>query len=313
MPKIKSNALVYLCFCYSIFSFATTILDKTIYTKEWIVYIIINSALTLIVSILLINIKEYNFFQDLILVSFIIFSITKHIKNFSEYINITHNDYSLFNILFLSGIVIIYLFSFHSESLRRISPIVFNMIIFMLIITFALNINKIVAVNIYTQPQNYYLSLRYIQVFDWVIPLCILYDEKKEDKKKIFTFIIINALALITISILTGLILRGDILYSLSPLHSLFTISKGVIIQRYDYLFTVFLIIAFFCVLLLNIGSVNKIRNRQEKIKLILFVKMIPLVLLFEYIHIFIVNFMIIFVVIAVLILNRMEKTNEKV
>ncbi len=266
MIKNKQNSLIYLSFAFSIFDFATTLLNNTIYTFEWVASIGVSTILSFLVLFISLKIKKNSKVINWILIIYSFTIIIRYLIRFSEYIDIKHSTNSLLSISILSFFIIIYLFKFHKESFERISPIILLVVIIMLLMAFVLNYDKIQAVNIYIQDRMLLLNVNIIKVYDWVIPLAILYKNEKCNNKKCYSFLFLNSIILVFISIFRGLCIRGEILYSYSPLHSIFTISKGETIQRFDYIFTVFLIICFFSVLLLNIALINKIKTEYSYI-----------------------------------------------
>ncbi len=267
MIKSKQNSLFYLCFSYSIFDFATTILKSEIYTFEWVVSVLISTILSLIIAnIIRINLNE-NKMLDIVLITYSFKVIISYIFRFSNYIEKTHSQNSILSLFFLTGIIMIYLFKFHKESIDRISPILLFITLVMLLMVFLLNYNKIQTVNLYTQEKNLLLNTNAIKIYEWIIPLIFLYKKEKNNDFKINKFIIFNGFLLVFISVFSGLAIRGDVLYSYSPLHSLFLVTRGVTIQRFDYVLTIFLVVCFFSMILLNIALINKIYSKNNKMK----------------------------------------------
>ncbi len=304
MIKTNYNFLLYLSFSFSIFDFATTLLNNEVYTFEWIISIAISSVLSLFVAMIILKRKTDFKIMNFIIIIYIFCIIIRYINRFSTYVDEMHSVNSFFGIAILSIGVILYLLKFHKESFERISPIILFITVLMLLIVFLINFNKIQAVNIYVQEKIVLLNINIIKVYDWVIPLCLLEKEKKTNKSKIYKFIITNGILLMFISVFRGFSIRGNSLYSLSPLHSLFSISKGITIQRFDYLFTLFLIICMFSVFLLNIAVINKIRNNNEYIKKRYLFILFILAFLISYFTSIISNFYLALVIIFFINLN---------
>ncbi len=312
MIKSKQNALLYLGFSFSIFEFTTTMLNNTVFTFEWIVSIFISSILSLIVMLVIFKAKKNSKVINWLIIVYSLNTIIRYIFRFSDYIDIKHGTNSLLSVAILSLFIIIYLFKFHKESFERIAPIILFVTFSMLLMALILNYNKIQPVNIYIQEKIVLLNVNIVKVYDWVIPLSFLYKEKEKSSVKCYCFLIVNGILLVSISLFRGMSIRGESLYSLSPLHSIFAISKGLTIQRFDYVFTMLLVICFFSVLLLNIALINKIKSSNDYInsKVIIYLAFIAFIINIFY-NVF-TNIYFVFVI-SILLIVKIIKERRKI
>ncbi|MEG2192878.1 MAG: hypothetical protein RRX95_06350 [Oscillospiraceae bacterium] len=179
-----------------------------------------------------------------------------------RYSRLMHSKSAALTNLIITVVVIIYLVNFYDSHSAQMALPLFFIISIMFVMILILNGEKLNAVNIYSQNQEITIGYCDVTMFDYLIPLSIiLKDKPKQAKSKTIKFIIFSTLFFIVVTIFNGMCLEGNILYSLTPLQSIFQFTDSSLIKRYDHIFTLFIYFGYFGALIVLIAAYNHIKQ----------------------------------------------------
>ncbi|MBQ6928802.1 MAG: hypothetical protein IJN27_00645 [Oscillospiraceae bacterium] len=80
-------------------------------------------------------------------------------------------------------------------------------------------------------------------------------------------FLLAVLFAFTGITLLQGLCIKGNLLYSLSPLQALVQIFSGEVVKRYDYFFAVMFTVNYFGAIMLYVLAVIKLIDKEKAVE----------------------------------------------
>ncbi|MBQ3008846.1 MAG: hypothetical protein IJD80_04570, partial [Oscillospiraceae bacterium] len=139
-----------------------------------------------------------------------------------------------------------------------------SLLVFILVArAIVLNIKKVNPINLYSTRILGKAGDYNITLFDYIIPLNIICrDNLSCSRKNVISFIILQFFTEIMLSIYAFSCLKGNLLYSISPLQMLFRISNGVLIDNFDAIFNLLLYFAYFSAIIVLMYAYNRIKQR---------------------------------------------------
>ncbi len=247
-----------------LFSFAVAPLPYKLEVWDWIISLFINCVVYILFSLVIFNNKQPKPLTDLFLLFYLFFLSAKYIYNYNNYIKTYHSGILQWgNIILTIGLIIIFCSMGRIKSEKFIYPFAI-LVLLMIAATIILNIKNFSAANLYRRtPTLKNLDFFNITLFDYIIPLNVLVNEKdKNIKKSAISSVFWSFILVLIIIVLNFGCLKGDLLYSISPLQSLFRISTGNIVRNFDALFNYCLYFAYATGILLICCAYMKIKER---------------------------------------------------
>lgn len=250
--KTKNISLYLLTFCYSLFSFAAYTPNESMTVKNWFVLLLFSAVVYSLFCLLLLDDRKNKPLANLFLLVYILFLFAKQISLMLEYMKVFHGRSSALATFVISSFVIIYLSVSHTDVSKLAVPLVL-LTVLLLFMAVVLNRNKANVQNLYPIAEDFTSSKDYKTLFDYIIPFAIINTTTiKTGRKKGIAFVFISNLIFLLITIFAFACLKGDLLYSLSPLQMLFQLSSAEYIRNFDAFYNFFLYFAYFsslCVL----------------------------------------------------------------
>lgn len=248
----------------SVFKFIMADTQQMLYTNQRIFMIIVSFAVNILLIFLLNTSNEKIYIIKFLTIIFILFSIVKNYFIFNNYIAIYHG-YKSSLILFFTFVIIIYALNFYHNNIIQIVPFLFAINVFMIGLSLVLTFNKINPGNLYAANSGIMFDFKQIYIMDELLMLNILLiDNKKQFKKSAFQAVYICFTIFFIFTMLQGLILRGNTLYSISPLQAIAQISYNLTIKRYDYIFTSLWTFNYFSSIFISISAYRALKQSMK-------------------------------------------------
>lgn len=262
MKTDKTSCFLSLGFCWAVFSFAVAVPPAQTHLKAWIVSLFLNGIIYIIYTLLLFEKVNNKPLVNFLLIIYILFLTSKQFVRLSEYARLFHGQTLVLTNIVITVLLILYLINFFvGHSVRTAAPLLF-MVVIMLFMTVVLNAEKIRPSNLYVRIGAYNLGYYNVTLFDYIIPLYIILKEHPfTNKKKTVKLIITVFFTLSGLSVLAFSCIKGNLLYSISPLQILFQTASSNLIESYDYLFTFFVYFGYFSALVILMTAYNLLKQ----------------------------------------------------
>ncbi len=283
--KNKNLSLYSLTFCYCVFSLAMVVLPGNYSATDWINAITINCIIYLFLAFFLFDGRENLPVTDLICLVYILLLISKQIYIFNSYTRTYHRQITGGGNILLTVFIILMLSMISADKQLNFSMPVLFMLVSMFIIIFFFNRNKFNPAHLYVEKVGNNSLFVDVTLFDYIIPFNLRMNTscKKHIKSTVYYIILFNIL-LIYVILFCFSCLKGDLMYSISPLQVLFQISSGELFNNFDRLFNYFLYFAYFSALLVNFIAYSRIKERFSYFNKLDLLAIVPLFLLVPYI-----------------------------
>ncbi|MBR5520814.1 MAG: hypothetical protein IKU54_02350 [Oscillospiraceae bacterium] len=265
----RYHTIFFLAASYTLFSFATYISDDKINLHGWLISIFLSGVVNILASMIIFgNKKAYKtvYFVGTIYLYLVFF---KTVNSMNSYMQMYYSRHSVIITVIVTLLMLILLKGMTQLSLERLALPVAYIGLFMIMLIFLLNCNKVNPINLYSSDTAVYASEINVTLFDYIIPLALMTDYNTK-KDRIF-FIKLNTFIVFIISILTILVfscLKGDIMYSISPLQIAFQLPVGLQIFNFEAIYSCFLWFCYFSgLILLTISHNNVLLNGVKSLK----------------------------------------------
>ncbi len=261
--KTKSIPLFMFAYSYGVFSLAMAIPRQKYSLWDWIITIVLNGLMYIVFSLVIFNSGNVKPLTDLFLLVFILLIISKNYILFSNYLKTYHRQISRTGNIILTVLLILMITNMDIEKLHKFRPIVTSMLCVMIVIVLLMNIKKFNPVNLYIPSSYNKLSIVNITLFDYIVPLNIVlnYNNTKA-KKSVIGFIFFQVITLSVFCIFIFGCLKGNLLYSLSPLQAAFQMTSVKLIKNFDAILNYYLYFSYFSAVLLNCCAYSIIKKR---------------------------------------------------
>ena len=130
-----------------------------------------------------------------------------------------------------------------------------------------LSAGRLNAANIYSLHSSNNDGLYTASVFFDVFTISVFKEEKKDRLYMQKNFLLAVLFAFTGITLLQGLCIKGNLLYSLSPLQALVQIFSGEVVKRYDYFFAVMFTVNYFGAIMLYVLAVLKLIDKEKAVE----------------------------------------------
>lgn len=239
MQKMQLYTVVTLSFCSTVLDFMLTENYDMIFPRDRIIHIFISVAAAYLVSVILSNIDFENMFIKYTAVIIFIARMLYMYINFSEYFRTFHGS-GTFGIIAVSLAVamIFYKFIYDNKHLLYSFFIVFNITLITMIVL--LCIDKVNVINIYSNSQNFDFDCRKLAVMFDIITISAVLTDKRQKYIANNAYLLTASAYFVFVTLVQGLCIGGNMLYSISPLQSLMQIASTATIRRFDYIFTIY-------------------------------------------------------------------------
>ena len=232
------------------------------YPRDRIIHIIISALVFLLIACVINIINSDSLFFRITVFVLLSAKMIFLIYGFSEYFRMFYGNGN-FGIVTLTIVIFVMIFKMNDKSLGQTGGfyIVSNFILITMLIMCA---KRIDVINIHSTGKTFEFSADKLFLFFDVFTISAISSDKKTKFRIQKRYIVISSVVFIFISILQGLSIKGELLYSLSPLQSLIQIFSGNTVRRYDYIFNLFFTFNYFGAVIMYSAVLKKILNTEK-------------------------------------------------
>lgn len=265
MTKKYNKTIIILALCSVFTDFLINTPANIFYPRDRIIHIII-SAVIFTVTAHMVN--AVNFKIDIlkfIAIVALTIRLICFVYKFSEYFRKFYGNNTA-NIIVFTIIVFVMVFKINKKNISQLGAfyIIAN---FMVLILFAADLKKVGIVNLYSVNADFNFNFSKLTIFFDIFTISIVSEDKISKWKNQKSFIFISTAVFAAITLFQGFCIKGDLLYSLSPLQSVLQILSGNTIKRYDYVFNLFFTFNYFGAIILYSIAVKKLVNTEKCIE----------------------------------------------
>ncbi len=283
--KNKDFYVYITAFVYILFSYAVILPPGVMTLDNWIITLALNFTVTVLTALITVNNRKILPLADLILLIYILFLISRTIAGMNSYMKVYHRQSPVWVNIVITTVLIIILCRYKSVETEKLAMPVCVLALFILVMIVFLNIFKANPANLYSN-NNISEAERYnVTMFDFIIPMAVILNYRNSaNRKRTLSFIFLTGFTLISVTIFIFSCIKGNLLYSISPLQMAFQISSGTQISNFDAYYSFFLWFCYFGSIILLMEAWRCIKTRFIYFNSAELFLVIPLVMINSYI-----------------------------
>lgn len=263
MEKTYLRSFALLGFCGAAVDFMVCGSMRPVFPRDRILHIFISAAASFAVVYIIQNID----FSKGVIKQLTALAITARILTMTyslvQYFHLFHGSNTLAILLCAVGAALLVYNMEQGRILQLYSFFMAVNVVFVLLILL-LCAGKLKVSNIYANDVSFSFSVSELFLFADLLTLAALIPKGKGRIYAQNRYIAFSALFILCTTLLQGLCVRGDLLYSISPLQSLFQIYSGNTIKRFDYFMAIIQTINYFGAVILYVLAMQKLFKPQK-------------------------------------------------
>lgn len=262
MEKNQVNNIVALSFCTTIFCFAICGQTETVFPRDRIIHILLSAF----IGAVFIYAAQYTDFHNPYLKYLAAVAVTARMfylmLGFSNYFHIFHGSNTMAIIIFtaVTAVMTFYISDDKSGNIH-IFFLLFNIVFITLMLLFACP--KINVSNIYANETSFSFEFSKLYMFFDLFTILIIVPKGKSRVNGQKKYLLYSVMFMSAATLLQGLCVRGNMMYSISPLQALFQIFSGNTIKRVDYIFAMLQTVNYFAAVILYSIAVKNVLERK--------------------------------------------------
>lgn len=261
-----NSGITMLAFCSAFTQFMMSEPDTAMFPKERICGIVISCLISFLLA-LIINIINFkiNIFRYIAL-SMIFFRLVYMVYRYVQYYQTFYGSGSA-GIILLTITVAALLIVYKNTAAAPIYDFFLISNILMIFALIIMSAGRLNAANIYSLYSINNDCLDTASVFFDVFTIAVFAADKKDRVYMQKNFLLAVLFAFTGITLLQGLCIKGNLLYSLSPLQALVQIFSGEVVKRYDYFFAVMFTVNYFGAIMLYVLAAIKLIDKEKAVE----------------------------------------------
>lgn len=265
MTKKYNQSITILAFCSALIDFLVTVPPEMIYPRDRIIHILISAVGFMFIAYLTDKINFYNKFFRITAFLLISVKIIFMVYRYSEYTRMLYGN-STWEIIFFTAAVFVMVQRINDNSIGQVGSfyIFANVLLFILLIVSA---HRMKAINIYSLNNTFEFSAGKLFWFFDVFTISVMTENTKAKKSSQKQYIALSTAVFMIITVIQGLNIKGNLLYSLSPLQSLMQIFSGTTVKRYDYIFNLFFTFDYLGAIIMYSAALKKIYGLEGNVE----------------------------------------------
>lgn len=259
--------------CWAILCFGSTVLNFMISQQKVIIFPrdrILHTALSFAIWMAVIYLTEKTDFRQgclkYVTVCFLILRTMIIVYNFAGYFSVYYGSNTVV-ILVLTAALILLSSGFGAGRIRQMYIITLLFNAAMLFMIFAVNIGNLNILNLYSNSTQIVFSWSKLYMFFDVITLAVIIKEKNKRLYVQKRYMICSLCFIVSVTLLQGLCIKGNMMYSITPLQSLFQIYSGNTIKRIDYYLAIVQSVNYFVTVVLYIATIKTALNLKKEME----------------------------------------------
>ena len=267
MRKYSVNSITTLTFCCAMIDFLTFSYEGFLFPRDRIFHITISSFVA-IFSIYVLQYIDYDkMYVRILLVGFAVYRMVSIYLKFIDYFSTFHGSNKV-AITILTAFLILTICKFMGYKNYEIYIffIMLNVVSSALIIL--LSLDQINTMNLYSNDISFSFKYNKLPIFWELLAIPTFFEDKNDRINSSKKYVIITTSFMIIATLLQGLCVQGNILYSAPPLQSIMQIFTTETVRRFDYILTIFQTFNYFGAIMLYTwllkGMYTKIKGVQK-------------------------------------------------
>lgn len=263
MKKTELYCLITLSFASGFIDFFTISAVEIIFPRDRILHIIISLLIALIAVFAFQYVDFSNTLLKMAVGVLILYRGAILFIKMIQYYQTFHGSNTV-GIAVFSFLTAVLFYKFLSEKTHQLYTFFVSMNIILLIIVFILSIDNINAMHVYANSLSFDFSYHKLFVFFDIITIAVIAESKNDRKYAQVRYLLASAVVFIAITLLQGMCVGGNMLYSISPLQSLMQVFTGDTVKRYDYILTIYQTMNYFAAVMLYTWAIKSILSQKE-------------------------------------------------
>lgn len=261
MEKSKLYTITVFCFACASVDFLT-LQQHTVFPRDRIIHLLLSLVLSAIALMVVNIINPDNKAVKLAGTALIICRSVYMWHRFSAFFNTFHGADTL--ALSVTTVLVIVLFCrFYSKGAHLMYSFfaVFNVICIAMIVF--LSYDRLNVMNIYSNSTTFGFSPSKLFIFFDIITIALLCSQKQQRLYIQKRYLALSAGYILLITLLEGLSVSGNMMYSLSPLQAIMQIFTAKTVKRFDFAITVYFILNYYAAILLYTWTVKRLLSKE--------------------------------------------------
>ena len=269
MSRISNEyvtGIIILSCCSALSDFMTWSSTTAVFSRDRIIHIIISVILGWILIFVVNTINfEIVFFKVVMFVTIVI----RLLYVFYKFYRYSQQFYGtdLFEIVLLSCIVLVMSVNLSCFKTVKVYQLFALSVILIMVLVLLLSFDKYNVLNLYMTYTWVDFSCQKIFVFFDMLTISLIIKDRNSKLMVQKNYLIISSCLFMLITVIQGLCIRGELLYSLSPLQSIVHIISSNTIKRCDYIFTILFTVMYFASIILYGMAIRCLCNREKSIE----------------------------------------------
>lgn len=263
MVKSNANCVVALAVCGAFTQFLISENNFEFFPRDRVINIFVSLAVFTVISYILSEIQFDNNAVKLLILGYFIWRIFITTVIFANFFTVFYGANAL-GIYILTATVFVLAYRPQQGKICGIYMFFVVINIIMVLMITLLSADKINTMNIYANDVGFKFSLKKMTIWPELLPVAFIIPKGKLRLKSQQKYLYITAAFFVFITLLQGLCVRGNMLYSLTPLQSLMQIFSSDTVKRFDYLLAVFYSINFMGGIMLYTIAIKCIFSKEN-------------------------------------------------
>ena len=264
MTKTNIYTITVLSFCSALLDFMMMTDIQAVFPRDRIIHIFISAMIAVVAILLFKNIKYENKTAKIISASVIILRMLILFKNFAVFFHTFHGSNTVGIVIFSLTVIFIF-WNYIYEKTHLMYSFFIMFYISFTVLVILLSVKELNVANIYSNSQSFYFNIEKLFVFFDIFTISVIVKDKKQRIYVQKNYTALVSLFMIVITILQGLCVSGNLLYSVSPLQALPQIFFTETIKRYDYIFTIYYTFDYFAAVMLYTWSIKTLMPKTKE------------------------------------------------
>lgn len=264
MEKTQLNTITVLAFCSALLDFMLSDSNNAVFTRDRIIHILISAVIFFVLAWALNSVDfEKKHCRPLIIV--LIFSrILFLMYKFMQYQSVFHSS-DIISFILLTAVTAVFAIKLAKDNIGQLYGFFLLLNVLFLSITVILCAGRLNVANLYANDVGFRFSYDKLFCFFDVFTVAFAVPEGSERMYVQKRYIFVSSAVFAVIALLQGLCVNGNMMYSISPLQSLFQIFSGSTVKRFDFVLSIVQTINYFAVISMYIWCIggNFLRERD--------------------------------------------------
>lgn len=264
MRKTDLYSVIILSFCSMLLDFMMTADIGAVYPRDRIIHIAISASAAFAVAMLLKNISFNATVVKITAAILIAVKMILTVRAFAEYFTVFHGSNTVG--ILLSAVMTSVIFSKFIYGKTHLLYSFFGMFnITLTIMIIVLSFSNLNIANIYSNSTQFVFAPEKLVAFFEIFTISLIVKDKSSRMYAQSRYIFLSAGFMAVVTLLQGLCVSGDMLYSVSPLHALAQTFYTPTVKRFDYILSIYYTLDFLGTAMLYTWAVKSIFTNSKE------------------------------------------------